>query len=126
MEATTRHDIHLGTTRMNIHDLVRELNDNLGTTLVQTMAGVKDRTSPFRWAKPDGPEPRPEVASRLRLGHRVWKTLELAEGKHVALAWLMGANPRLDEELPVLYIQQLRSREVLGAAEVFVNDTYAA
>jgi hypothetical protein len=63
--------------------------------VVQTMAGVKDRTSPFRWAKPDNPEPRPEVESHPRLGHRVWKTLELAEGKHVALAWLMGANPRL-------------------------------
>ena len=59
------------------------------------MAGVEDRTSPFRWAKPDGPEPRPEVESRLRLGHRVWKTLVLAEGKHVDLAWLMGANPPL-------------------------------
>lgn len=126
MEATTTHDIHLATTRMNIHDLVRELNENLGTTVVQTMAGVKDRTSPFRWAKADGPEPRPEVESRLRLGHRVWKTLELAEGKHVALAWLMGANPRLEEEFPVLYIQQLRSREVLGAAEAFVNGTFAA
>lgn len=53
------------------------------------------------------------------------KTLQLAEGRHVALAWLTGANPRLDEELPVLYIQQLRSREVWGAAEAFVSDTYA-
>lgn len=57
MDEATRHEIHLGTTGMNIHDLVRELNANLGTTVVQTMAGVKDRTSPFRWAKPDGPEP---------------------------------------------------------------------
>lgn len=126
MEATTGHDIHLGTTRMNIHDLVRELNENLGTTVVQTMAGAKNRTSPFRWAKSDGPEPRPEVESRLRLGHRVWKTLELAEGKLIALAWLTGSNLRLEEELPALHIQQLRFREVLGAAEVFGNDTFAA
>ncbi len=111
---------------MNIQDLVRELNGSLGTAVVLTMAGVKDRTSPFRWAKPDGPEPRPEVESRLRLGQRVWKTLENPEEKHVALAWLMGVNPRLDEELPVFYIQQLRSREVVGAVEGFVNDTCAA
>lgn len=126
MEATTRNMIHFDTTRMNIHDIVRELNQNLGTTIVQTMAGVKNRSSPLNWAKPDGKEPRPEVETRLRLGYRVWKTLELAEGKHVALAWLMGANPRLDEELPVLFIQQNRARDILGAAEAFVNDNYAA
>lgn len=111
---------------MNIHDLVRELNANVGATVVQTMAGVKDRTSPHKWAQPDGPEPRPEVEARLRLGYRVWKTLESAEGRSVALAWLLGSNPRLDEDLPVMYIQQQRTREVLGAADAFVNDVHAA
>lgn len=126
MESTTRNEVFRGTTRMNIHDLVRDLNANVGTTVVQTMAGSKDRTSPHKWAKPDGPEPRPDVEARLRLGYRVWKTLEMTEGRNVALAWLMGANPRLDENLPVLYIQQQRTREVLGAAEAFVNDVHAA
>ncbi len=126
MEATIRNGIHFDATRMNIHDLVRELNENVGATVVQTMAGVKDRTSPFKWAKPDGPEPRPEVVARLRLGYRVWRTLEMTEGNNVALAWLMGANPRLDEELPVLFIQQQRTREVIGAAEAFADDSYAA
>lgn len=126
MEAAIRNGIHFEATRMNIHDLVRELNESVGATVVQTMAGVKDRTSPFKWAKPDGPEPRPEVDARLRLGYRVWRTLEMAEGKQVALAWLMGANPHLDEELPVLYVQQERTRDVIGAAEAFVNDRYAS
>ncbi|MGN6405927.1 hypothetical protein [Sinomonas sp.] len=126
MEAAARNDIYLDATRMNFHDLVRELNENVGATVVQTMAGVKTRTSPYKWAKPDGPVPGPEVESRLRLGYRVWKTLASAEGRNVALAWLMGSNPRLDEDLPVLYIQQQRTREVIGAAEAFVDDTYAA
>jgi hypothetical protein len=126
MESTTRNEVFRDTTRMNIHDLVRELNAHVGAAVVLTMAGSKDRTSPHRWAKPDGPEPRPEVEARLRLGYRVWKTLETAEGRNVALAWLMGANPRLDENLPVLYIQQQRTREVLGAAEAFVDDVHAA
>ncbi|MGO1192449.1 MAG: hypothetical protein ACTMHH_01135 [Nesterenkonia sp.] len=122
MEAATRNGIFRDTTRMNIHDLVREMNANVGAAVVQTMAGIKDRTSPHKWARPDGPEPRPEVEARPRLGYRVWKTIETAEGKNVALAWLMGANPGLDENLPALYIQQQRTREVLGAAEAFVND----
>jgi hypothetical protein len=126
MEATTRNSVFAEVTRMNIHDLVRELNENVGATVVQTMAGVKDRTSPYKWALPNGPEPRAEVEARLRLGYRVWRTIEQAEGRHTALAWLMGANPRLEENLPVLYVQQMRTREVVGAAEAFVDDIYAA
>lgn len=126
MEAAIRNQIHQDASRMDIHDLVRELNRNVGATVVQTMAGVKDRTSPYSWAKPDGPAPRAVPEARLRLGFRVWKTIEMAEGKHVALAWLMGANPRLDEELPVLCIQHQKVREVIGAAEAFVDDRYAA
>lgn len=125
MEAATPNGIYRDATTMDIHDLVRVLNENVGTTVVQTMAGVKHRSSPHKWAKPDGPVPGPEAETRLRLGYRVWKTLQMGEGSNVALAWLLGGNPRLDEHVPVLYIQQNRSREVLGAAEAFINDTYA-
>lgn len=126
MDEAMRNLIHVESTRMNIHDIVRELNNNVGSTVVQSMAGVKNRTSPIEWARPDGPEPRAEVETRLRLGYRVFRTLEQAEGKNLALAWLMGANPRLDEELPLLYIQRNLARDVIGAAESFVNDTFAA
>lgn len=126
MDAAIRNLIYIDSTRMNIHDIVRELNKNLGTTVVQSMAGVKDRTSPTKWAKADGPEPRAEVETRLRLGYRVFRTLEQSDGKNLALAWLMGANPRLGEELPVLFIQRNLARDVIGAAEAFVNDTFAA
>lgn len=125
METRIREDVYAETTRMDIHDLVRELVENVGPTVVQTMAGVKDRSMPREWAKPDGPTPRTDAQQRLRLGHRVWRTIERTEGPHVALAWLVGANPRLGEDLPLAYVHDLRTREVLGAAEAFVNDTYA-
>lgn len=111
---------------MNIHDLVRELNENVGTAVVQSMTGVKDRTLPTKWAKDDGPVPRADAQQRLRLGYRVWRTIELAEGRNVALAWLLGANPRLEETTPVTFVRELRTREVVGAAEAFIHDTFAA
>ena len=125
MEPTSGNDNSIQTNRMSIHALVRELNDNVGATVVQTMAGVRERTSPNDWASQDGPEPPPNVEARLRLGYRVWRTLTLAMGPHEALAWLMGSNPRLDGQLPVLFIQHEREAEVLGAAMAFVNDTAA-
>lgn len=127
METISPNDIFIDAMKMDFHALVKELNENVGATVVQTMAGVKDRTSPYKWAKPDGPVPdRSEVIARVRLGYRVWRTIEHSQGPSVALAWLMGSNPRLNEELPVLYIQRQFGQEVLGAAEAFVHDIYAA
>ena len=119
METTIRHDVYAETTKMDIHALVRELNENVGTAVVQGMVGVKDRTMPGEWAKPDGPTPRADTQQRLRLGHRVWRTVERSEGRDVALAFLMGSNPRLDDDLPLNAIYELKVKEVLGAAEAF-------
>ena len=127
METISPNGIYLDAMKMDFHELVRVLIDNVGATVVQTMAGVRDRTSPYEWAKPDGPIPgRSEVIARVRLGYQVWRTLEHSQGPDVALAWLMGSNPRLNDGLPVLYIQRQLGQEVLGAAEAFVHDTFAA
>jgi hypothetical protein len=106
---------------MDIHEIARELVDGVGSTVVQSITGVKDRGAPAQWAKPAGPEPRPEAQQRLRLAHRVWRTLRATESPDVALAWMVGSNPRLGESTPVTFIRELRSDEVLGAAEAFVN-----
>lgn len=110
---------------MDIHQLVRELVEGVGSTVVQSMAGVKDRGAPSAWARPDGPEPRLEAQQRLRLAHRVWRTLRESESPSVAAAWLVGSNPRLGEATPLTAIRELHSDEVLGAAEAFVNDVPA-
>ena len=124
--STTTVDVYNATIRMSIHELVRELNENVGTAVVQSMTSIKDRTLPTKWAKDDGPVPRAEAQQRLRLGYRVWRTVAMAEGNSVALAWLLGANPRLGEVTPVTFVRELRTPEVLGAAQAFVDDTYAA
>ena len=126
MASRTRTDLHSETTRLDIHDLVRKLLDNVGPAVVQGMTATKDRTMPSRWAKPDGPTPQLATQQRLRLGYQVWRTIEAAEGRDVALAFLLGANPRLGDDLPLNAIHDLRHAEVLGAAQAFVDDVYAA
>jgi len=123
MDTGIRGRAHAAATHMDIHELVRVLNENLGPTIVQTMAGVKDRTMPSKWAKPDGPTPRMDAQRRLRLGYQVWWTVMSAQGPSVALAWMVGANPLLDEGLPLQYVVDERAAEVLGAAVVFVRDS---
>lgn len=117
---------HADATRLDIHELVRILNESVGTTVVQAMTGTKDRGQPARWARPDGPEPRMVTVDQLRLGYRVWHMVDQEEGPDVALAWLVGANPRLGEATPVSAVRDLKSAEVIGAAMAFIDGSPAA
>lgn len=118
-------DIHTKTTKLNVHELVRQLNEHLGGTLVATLAGVRDRRLPYKWAKPDGPEPNQNAETRLRAAHRVWTYVSATENDHVARAWFIGANPLLDEQPPVVALNKGHIREVLAAAQAFTEDAYA-
>lgn len=111
---------------MSLHELVRALLTNVGPAVVQAMTGTRDRSMPARWAREDGPTPQTITQQRLRLGYQVWRTVELAEGRDVALAFLLGANPRLGHDLPVNAIYDLRAQDVIGAATAFVEDVAGA
>lgn len=120
MNAKISNSVHADVTRMKIQDVVRVLNENVGPTIVQTIAGTKDRGAPSRWARGDG-APRAEAQQRLRHGYQVWWTIAKVDGPSVALAWLMGANPRLDYDIPLQLVVDGRIKEVLGAAQAFVE-----
>src|SRR5690606_30464490 len=123
MNAGTITGTHAETTRMDIHEVARQLVANLGPTLVATLANVKDRKLPNRWAKADGTTPRPENEARLRTAHRAWSAISLAEGPSIARSWFIGANPRLQETAPMFALRDDRHAEVLAAAAAFAEGT---
>jgi hypothetical protein len=112
--------IHAQTMRVPASELVRELLDNLGPTVVAALAGVRDRKQPYKWAA-DSSQPRHESLARLQVAHRVWSTITDADGPNVARAWFIGANPRFDERTPYLAIREGLFGEVVAAAEEFVD-----
>jgi len=114
---------HEQTTRLDRHELVRQLISHLGPTLVATLANVRDRKLPHKWAQADGPMPRDESYSRLQAAHRAWKMISNAESDSVARAWFIGANPRLGEEAPVMCLRTGDLQGVLSAAKAFVEGT---
>lgn len=120
METLTPTTQHGRTMRMDIHEIVRELNLSLGPTLVASLAGSKDRKLPIRWAKSDGPEPRADATRRLTFAHRQWTLLAAADGEHVARQWFIGGNPFLRENTPITAIREDRHAEVAGAVESFI------
>ncbi|WP_404473450.1 hypothetical protein [Microbacterium aerolatum] len=126
METLTPTAQHGRTMRMDIHEIVRELNVALGPTLVAALSGSKDRKLPIRWAKDDGPEPRSDATRRLTFAHRQWTLLAAAEGEHVARQWFIGGNPQLREDTPITAIREDRHSDVADAVQSFITGPAAA
>ena len=110
-------------TRLDIHELVRELNAALGPTLVGAATGSKDRKLPLKWAKDDGPRLGFAFERRLRLMSRTWSTVAAHEGAHVARAWFIGANPVLGKRTPLTAIRDDDAAEISRAVTSFLDDT---
>lgn len=117
-------EAHRVTIRLNIHEIVSQLNAHLGATLVATLAGVSDRKLPYRWAKPDGPIPGDSALQRLQTAHRIWHVLSANEPDQVVRAWFIGANPLLDETPPVMALREGDLRGTTRAAESFIDGTW--
>lgn len=117
-------EAHAATTRLGLREIVERLNRHLGATLVATLAGVSDRKLPYRWAREGGGTPNKEAARRLTAAHRIWVQLADAESDDVARAWLVGENPYLGEQAPVLALREGKVRETLRAAQAFLDGTW--
>lgn len=118
------------TAKLPTYMMVRELNRELGMTLVAYLADVRSRQLPTKWAAdPENPhhvEPRTPVKQRLQLAHNVFRAMERADNEHTARQWLVGANPRLSGETPADRIRAFDAPAVFAAAEAFIEDTGGA
>lgn len=103
------------------HEIARQLNEALGSTLVAALSGERNRKQPHEWTRPDGPEPPPDAWNRVRFAHQIWTTLEPEEGRDVARRWFIGGNPLLGESTPVIAIREDRHAEVRSAAQAFID-----
>lgn len=112
------------TARLGIREVVRQLNNGLGATLVAALTGNKDPRISYKWARDTGPEPKPAAIQRLLLAHRAWTAVSTTEGEHVARLWFIGANPWLDEGSPIEAINNLQSQKVMSAAQAMIEDRF--
>ncbi len=122
MKPSNHSAVYVESTESDVRELTRRLLVDLGGPTVQAMAGSRDNTAPHRWAHPEGTGPGPVEEQRIRLGYRVWKTLENLGDREKAALWMLGTNPGLDGETPVAFIAQLHTREVIDVAEAFVME----
>lgn len=110
---------------LDVRETTRRLNASLGGTLVSALAGSSDAKSSHKWAKDDGPQPRPETVKRLVFAYEQWQKVAGAEGEHVARVWFIGANPWLDYDTPINAIREGLLRDVANAAQALVDDSFS-
>ena len=93
-----------------IRDVVRELDESLGTTMVAAIGGVSETRAVKRWMTDREPQ-RPHV---LRFALQLaWIICEKSD-RHAARAWFQGVNPHLNDGVPLLLLRQRQLSEVQG------------
>lgn len=99
--------------------VVQYLNAVLGVKLVAVLTGVNDPTVVERWA--NGENAPDEAETKLRAAYKITRLIGRADSFEVARAWMVGVNHQLDDESPVMVIQEGRFDEVYIAARNFLN-----
>lgn len=73
----------------------------------------------------------PELATLLttpkqqQTAAQIIQQLADREDQHTARAWMIGMNPHLDDQAPILAIAEGRADEVRAAARAYLNGVWA-
>ncbi len=113
-------EAHRQTTESTIQQITRFLEEVLGRKLVATLAGVQDPKAVGRWAEGTR-SPRAAAEERLRTAYQIFRLLLAEESKYTIRAWFIGLNPQLNDESPLLAINEGRFQEVMVAAKAYIS-----
>ena len=105
-----RDDLHAHDHTMSIpiQQVVRELVELLGATTVAVIGGVRETRAVQQWTGDREPQ-RPNV---LRFALQLGTMIATARDREIARAWFHGANPRLDDQVPMLMLRDLPLAEI--------------
>jgi len=84
-----------------LHEVVQELVDLLGPTIVAAIGGVNETRAVAQWLKGRKPQ-RPHV---LRFALQLAGMIALEEDPAIVRAWFQGINPGLGDRSPALLLR---------------------
>jgi hypothetical protein len=104
-------------------EAVRRLVSLLGAPTVAAIGGVKETRAVQQWTE----DRLPQRIHALRCALQVASMICSASDLHVARAWFHGANPDLDDRVPVMLLRdeplEAVQSQLLAAARAFVAPT---
>jgi len=83
--------------------VVESLVGLLGATTVAEIAGVKETRAVQQWASG---EREPQRSHVLRFALQLAMMISTVTSRHMAGAWFHGANPHLDDQIPVVLLRE--------------------
>lgn len=93
-----------------LEQVVQELIDLLGPTVVATIGGVNETRAVTQWLKGRKPQ-RPHV---LRFGLQLARMIAEKEEMSMVRAWFQGTNPSLHDRSPALLLRNKPLEELQG------------
>lgn len=95
-------DAHERAMSLPIGEVVRELVELLGATMVASIGGVTETRAVHQWTLGREPQ-RPHV---LRLALQIALMIAATDGdRETVRAWFSGTNPRLHDAIPALMLR---------------------
>jgi hypothetical protein len=114
---------HTLAVRSTFPEAVGALRELLGPQLVAYLGSVRETRTVHQWGE-GVREPSAAVQQRLRVALQVAAMLAEAESPRIALAWMQGLNPQLDDRSPARLLRDGDIDEVgpavIGAARAFL------
>jgi hypothetical protein len=93
-----------------LQQVVQELIDLLGLTVVAAIGGVNETRAVTQWLKGRKPQ-RPHV---LRFALQLAGMVAAKDDPTVVRAWFQGTNPALNDRSPALLLRNKRLEEIQG------------
>jgi hypothetical protein len=119
MTTATLEQVHRLSTKEPTTRIAQSLQETLGQRLAAYAIGIKDPKAIGQYAH--GRQPRTDTERRLRALFMVTRLLLDVDGADVARAWMIGANPQLEDRAPIEVLHEDDVRAVLRAAQAFVQ-----
>ncbi|HZY98969.1 MAG TPA: hypothetical protein VFE36_05310 [Candidatus Baltobacteraceae bacterium] len=93
-----------------LKQVVQELIDVLGPTVVAAIGGVNETRAVMQWLNGRKPQ-RPHV---LRFALQLARMIALKEDVTIIRAWFQGTNPGLEDRSPALLLRSMPLGEIQG------------
>jgi hypothetical protein len=99
--------------------IAQSLQETLGQRLTAYAVGSRDPKAIGKYAA--GRHPRSETEARLRDLFQVTRLLLDQESAPTVRAWMIGANPQLEDRAPIELLHQRQIAPVMRAAQAFIQ-----
>ena len=112
-----RQQAHQDAMRVPIATLAAELQDTLGQQITAYAIGLKDPRAIGKYARGEVKKPSDATTARLRNLYVITQILLTRETAETIRAWMIGANPLLEDRPPVQLLHEENDQTVEGAAQ---------